>query len=88
MTIDVYEGETPYGASIAGQIEEGQHLQSLQNLLGEMAAHPDPRVRRPGVLAWVKWSYLEQRFVACLDKPINSLRADWQRTTHPPSFSS
>ena len=87
-TVEVYEGETPYGASLAGHIEEGQHLQSLQNLLGEMAAHPDPHVRRLGVLAWVKWSYLERRFVACLDKPIDTLRADWQRTTQPPPFSS
>ena len=87
-TVEVYEGKTPYGARLAGQIEEGQHLQSLQNLLGEMAAHPDPRARRPGVLAWVKWSYLERRFIARLDKPIDTLRADWQRATHPPPFSS
>ena len=87
-TVEVYEGETPYGASLAGQTEEGQHLQSLQNLLSEMADHPDPRARRFGVLVQVKWSYLRDRFVACLDKPINTLRADWQRTTHPPPFSS
>ena len=87
-TVRVYEGKTLYGASLAGHLEEGQHLQSLQHLLGEMANPPDPRARRPGVLAWVKWSYLERRLIACLDKPIDTLRADWQRATHPPPFSS